>query len=95
LSAALCSVDLGPQPEIVYASEEHAGINALRVRRTVIVPPSKHAVLRAIVERLGDDRREAARAACPWSAPLPTRRNPARSTAARVPATPAGRRSNA
>jgi poly-gamma-glutamate synthesis protein (capsule biosynthesis protein) len=74
-TVAVLSVDLGPQPEIVYASKERAGINALRVRRTVVVPPSEHAILREIVERLGDDRREAARAAVGHRAGLP--RDPA------------------
>jgi poly-gamma-glutamate capsule biosynthesis protein CapA/YwtB (metallophosphatase superfamily) len=60
---AVLSVDLGPQPEIVYASATRAGINPLRMRRRAVVPPEEHAVLRKVVQRLGDDRREAARVA--------------------------------
>lgn len=60
---ALFSVDLGPQPDIVYASADRAGIAGLRMRRTVGVPREEFDMLRQFVSRLGDDRRESARAA--------------------------------
>lgn len=60
---AIFSVDLGPQPEIVYASAERAGIAPLRMKRSVAVPPAEFEVLQRIVRDLGDDRRSAARAA--------------------------------
>lgn len=60
---AVLSIDLGPQPEIVYASATRAGINPLRMRRKAVVSPEEHAVLRRVVQGLGDDRRNAARAA--------------------------------
>jgi poly-gamma-glutamate capsule biosynthesis protein CapA/YwtB (metallophosphatase superfamily) len=68
---AVLSVDLGPQPDIVYASSERAGINPLRVRRKVCVPAQEYTLLRAIVAGLGDDRREAARAAVGYRASDP------------------------
>jgi poly-gamma-glutamate synthesis protein (capsule biosynthesis protein) len=70
-TVAVLSGDMGPQPEIVYASDERAGINPLRVRRKVVVPLEEHAILRAIVEGLGDHRREAARAAVGYRASSP------------------------
>lgn len=60
---ALFSVDLGPQPDIVYASADRAGIAGLRMRRTVGVPRPEFETLRHIIKELGDDRRETARAA--------------------------------
>ncbi|NIX78274.1 CapA family protein [Microvirga terricola] len=62
-TVAVLAVDLGPQPDIVYASADRAGINPLRMRRHVAVPPAQHAMLRELVAALGDDKREAARAA--------------------------------
>ena len=62
-TVAVLAADLGPQQDIVYASDRRAGINPLRIRRTAIVPPSEYAMLRKVIEGLGDDRREAARAA--------------------------------
>ncbi|MGO4572459.1 CapA family protein [Microvirga sp. 2TAF3] len=62
-TVAVLSVDLGPQPEIVYASADRAGINPLRIRRIVQVPSPEYGILQSIVSGLGDDRREAARAA--------------------------------
>jgi poly-gamma-glutamate capsule biosynthesis protein CapA/YwtB (metallophosphatase superfamily) len=67
-TVAVLSVDLGPQPEIVYASGERSGINPLRVRRQAIVPHAAHALLRGVVEGLGDDRRAAARTAVGYQA---------------------------
>ncbi|MFN7102108.1 MAG: CapA family protein [Pseudorhizobium sp.] len=60
---AIFSVDLGPQPDITYASGDRAGIAPLRVKRSVAVPPAEFDVLQRIVHDLGDDRRSAARAA--------------------------------
>ncbi|HBF28637.1 CapA family protein [Rhizobium sp.] len=60
---ALFSVDLGPQPDIVYASADRAGLAGLRMHRTVGVPRSEFETLRHIITQLGDERRESARAA--------------------------------
>ncbi|WP_105428916.1 CapA family protein [Neorhizobium sp. T6_25] len=62
-SLAIFSVDLGPQPDINYASTERGGIAPLRVKRTVSVPAEEFETLKRIVETLGDDKRGAARAA--------------------------------
>jgi poly-gamma-glutamate synthesis protein (capsule biosynthesis protein) len=61
-SLAIFAVDLGPQPEINYASVDRAGIAPLRMRRTVTVPAAEFQMLRQIVGSLGDDGRKAARA---------------------------------
>lgn len=62
-SLAIFSVDLGPQPDINYASAERGGIAPLRVKRTVSVPTAEFETLKRIVGTLGDDKRGAARAA--------------------------------
>lgn len=62
-SIAIFSVDLGPQPDISYASIDRAGIAPLRMKRTVTVPPAQFEALRRVIVSLGDDRRAAARAA--------------------------------
>lgn len=62
-SLAIFSVDLGPQPEINYASGDRAGIAPLRMKRMVSVPHAEFEMLRKLVSALGDDRRNAARAA--------------------------------
>ncbi len=62
-SLAIFSLDLGPQPDINYASAERAGIAPLRMKRTVSVPPTEFDTLKRIVGTLGDDKRGAARAA--------------------------------
>lgn len=62
-SLAIFSVDLGPQPDINYASAERGGIAPLRMKRTVSVPTAEFETLKRIVETLGDDKRGAARAA--------------------------------
>ncbi|MGK9054438.1 CapA family protein [Neorhizobium petrolearium] len=67
-SLAIFSVDLGPQPDINYASADRAGVSPLRMKRTVAVPPAEFATLRRIVGSLGDDRRSAARAAVGYDA---------------------------
>lgn len=58
---ALFAVDLGPQPEIVYASAQRAGIAPLRVRRQVALPPQEFATLQNVVKTLGDDARQKSR----------------------------------
>lgn len=68
---AVLSVDLGPQPDIVYASESRPGINPLRVRRKVSVPRQHYDVLKTLVAKLGDDKREAARAAIGYRGSVP------------------------
>jgi poly-gamma-glutamate capsule biosynthesis protein CapA/YwtB (metallophosphatase superfamily) len=67
-SLAIISVDLGPQPDINYASADRAGIAPLRVKRSVTLPPSELETVRRIVGALGDDRRAAARAAVGYDA---------------------------
>ncbi|MCM2475513.1 CapA family protein [Rhizobium sp. CG5] len=67
-SLALFSVDLGPQPEIVYAAPDRAGIAPLRMHRTVTVTPADFHRLQQIIEALGDDRRSAARSAVGYQA---------------------------
>ncbi|MGK6313519.1 CapA family protein [Neorhizobium sp. DT-125] len=62
-SLAVFSVDLGPQPDINYASTDRAGISPLRMKRTVIVPPTEFETLQRIASSLGDDKRAVARAA--------------------------------
>ncbi|CDZ73750.1 CapA family protein [Neorhizobium galegae] len=62
-SLAIFSVDLGPQPDINYASTERGGIAPLRMKRTVSVPAEEFETLKRIVGTLGDDKRGAARAA--------------------------------
>lgn len=60
---ALFSVDLGPQPDIVYAAPGRAGIAGLRMQRRIAVDAETHAVLARLAQTLGDDRRQQARAA--------------------------------
>ncbi|MDR6816379.1 poly-gamma-glutamate synthesis protein (capsule biosynthesis protein) [Neorhizobium sp. 2083] len=67
-SLAIFSVDLGPQPDINYASAERAGIAPLRMKRTVSVPADEFETLKRIVVTLGDDKRGAARAAVGYDA---------------------------
>lgn len=62
-TVAVLSVDLGPQPDINYAGTGRAGICPLRMRRIVTVPEADYRRFAEIVSALGDDRREAARAA--------------------------------
>jgi len=62
-SLAIFSVDLGPQPDINYASADRAGIAPLRMKRAVTLPPAEFETLQRIVTTLGDDKRSAARAA--------------------------------
>ncbi|WP_117194443.1 CapA family protein [Rhizobium terrae] len=62
-SLAIFSVDLGPQPDINYASSDRGGIAPLRMRRMVTVPSAEFETLKRIVGSLGDDKRAAARAA--------------------------------
>jgi len=67
-SLAIFSVDLGPQPDINYASAERAGIAPLRMKRTVSVPADEFETLKRIVVTLGDDKRGTARAAVGYDA---------------------------
>lgn len=67
-SIALFAADLGPQPDIVYASVDRAGIAPLRMKRAVAVPAQEYETLCHIVRTLGDDRREAARSAVGYRA---------------------------
>ncbi|MCO5732489.1 CapA family protein [Rhizobium sp. SSA_523] len=60
-TVALLSVDLGPQPEIVYAGQDRAGIAPLRLRRKILLPPDDYARLSALNEALGDAARLRAR----------------------------------
>jgi poly-gamma-glutamate capsule biosynthesis protein CapA/YwtB (metallophosphatase superfamily) len=66
--AAIFALDLGPQPDIVYAAANRAGIAPLRMQRRIALPPERLQALREIVAQLGDDRRLAARQAVGYSA---------------------------
>lgn len=68
---AVIAADLGPQPEIVYAGPDRAGINPLRMRRTVVVPPAMFATLGQLVETLGDGALQRTRAAVGYRGGLP------------------------
>jgi poly-gamma-glutamate capsule biosynthesis protein CapA/YwtB (metallophosphatase superfamily) len=67
---AVLSVDLGPQPEIVYAGADRAGINPLRLQREVTLAEPDFDTLRRLARELGDDKREAARTAVGYQAPV-------------------------
>ncbi len=67
-SLAIFSIDLGPQPDINYASTDRAGIAPLRMKRAVSVPAAEFETLKRIVVTLGDDKRGAARAAVGYDA---------------------------
>lgn len=71
-SLAIFSVDLGPQPDIAYASADRAGIAPLRMRRMISLPPAEFDALRQLNHELGDDRRMAARAAVGYDARQPS-----------------------
>ncbi len=49
---------LGPQPDIVYASRDRAGIAPLRMRRAVAMPDAEFEAFRRVASGLGDDLRE-------------------------------------
>lgn len=55
---ATLAVCLGPQPDIVYASADRAGIAPLRMRRAVAMPDAEFEVLRRVSSALGDDLHE-------------------------------------
>ena len=61
-------IDLGPQPDINYASTDRAGIAPLRMKRPSPFPPAELETLRKIVGTLGDDKRSAARSAVGYDA---------------------------
>jgi poly-gamma-glutamate capsule biosynthesis protein CapA/YwtB (metallophosphatase superfamily) len=58
---AVLALDLGPQPDIVYASSERAGIAPLRMKRTVMVPDAAFEAMCEVSRALGDDLRERSR----------------------------------
>ena len=58
---AVFSVDLGPQPELVYAGATRAGIAGLRMTRSVMLPPDRLADMRRLGDELGDTARGEAR----------------------------------
>ncbi|MDO1583011.1 CapA family protein [Rhizobium oryzicola] len=64
---SLYSVDLGPQPDIVYAAPTRPGIAPLRLRRRIRLPESEYQMMTSIQQALGDDRRLAARRAVGYS----------------------------
>lgn len=68
-TVAVLGIDLGPQPDIVYAGPDRAGISPLRLRRRVTVTQQDFEILRRLAHELGDDRREAARAAVGYQRP--------------------------
>lgn len=53
----------GANAEIVYAARDRAGINPLRVNRTLVVPPDDHARFAALLAATGEDKRQAGRMA--------------------------------
>jgi poly-gamma-glutamate capsule biosynthesis protein CapA/YwtB (metallophosphatase superfamily) len=55
---ATLAVCLGPQPDIVYASSDRAGIAPLRMRRAVAMPDAEFDAFRRVSSALGDDLRE-------------------------------------
>ncbi len=68
---AVVSVDLGPQPDIVYADASRAGINPLRLRMSLDLPEAEYGVLEQIMDETGQKAREAARAAIGFRPSLP------------------------
>lgn len=58
---AVFAVDLGPQPDIVYADDTRAGMAGLRLSRAVALPPDQLAAMRSLAADLGDTARLAAR----------------------------------
>jgi poly-gamma-glutamate synthesis protein (capsule biosynthesis protein) len=68
---AVIAADLGPQPEIVYAGTDRAGINPLRVKRIVTVPYDMVETLSSLLEELGDAALQKSRAAVGFRGGLP------------------------
>jgi poly-gamma-glutamate synthesis protein (capsule biosynthesis protein) len=68
---AVIAADLGPQPEIVYAGADRAGINPLRVKRIVTVPHDMVESLSSLMEELGDAALQKSRAAVGFRSGLP------------------------
>lgn len=58
---SILAADLGPQPDLVYASDSRAGIAGLRLSRAVQLPPNRLAAMRDLATDLGDAARTAAR----------------------------------
>lgn len=58
---SILAADMGPQPDLVYASDIRAGIAALRMSRAVQLPPDRLAAMRDLAADLGDAARSAAR----------------------------------
>jgi poly-gamma-glutamate synthesis protein (capsule biosynthesis protein) len=58
---SILAADMGPQPDLVYASETRAGIAGLRLSRAVQLPPDRLAAMRDLAADLGDAARAAAR----------------------------------
>ena len=58
---ALFAFDLGPQADMVYAGPSRAGINGLRVRKRLLLPPSDLQRFTEIARQLGQQERMAKR----------------------------------
>lgn len=69
---AILALDLGPQPDIVYAGASRPGVARLATRRRVGVPPDLLATLSGFEAALGDRRRTQARAAVGYGEAAPT-----------------------
>jgi poly-gamma-glutamate capsule biosynthesis protein CapA/YwtB (metallophosphatase superfamily) len=65
---AVIALDLGPQPDIVYASQTRAGINGLRVRPVLGLPDAEHETLLDILEQTGQIERDRLRIAVGYQA---------------------------
>lgn len=64
---ALFAFDLGPQVDMVYASPQRAGINPLRVRRRLLLPPADLQRFAEIAREVGQQERMARRVSVGYS----------------------------
>lgn len=65
---AVLAADLGPQPDIVYAAPDRAGIVRLAISRSIALPGRLADAVKEIDAAVGDGRRAAARAAVGYQA---------------------------
>lgn len=68
---AVIAADLGPQPDINYATPGRAGIMPLRMRRSVVLPPREYALATEIAASLGDTALQRSRAAVGYREVMP------------------------
>ena len=69
--AALLVFDLGPQADMVYAGEKRPGINPLRIRKQLVLPPADVARFSAIARACGQEERMARRVKVGYSEAAP------------------------